>query len=177
MDCIKRGVLYESRYYHNAVFLGKDEHGKTRFAAMRSTTTRFMRDADGSDKRYGFVIPPDNPHSKHVAVFESPIDCLSHQSLCKQGYIPSFDGWRLSLGCISLAALEHFLPRHLKVTHCIICTDNDEAGDIAAAKIADIQGIASERSVPLHGKDWNDALQAVKKAERTNARISHNARG
>jgi len=170
INCVERGVLFESNYYHNAVFLGKDEQGKTRFAAMRSTTTNFMRDTDGSDKRYGFVLPPDNPKSSAVAAFESPIDCLSHQTLCKQGYMPDFDGWRLSLGGTSVVALEHFLKQKSQITHCLICTDNDDAGNMVAGKIAGIPGITTERSAPIHGSDWNETLQAVKKAERTTNR-------
>jgi hypothetical protein len=167
MDCINQGSLYENAYWHNAVFLGKDENGKTRFAAMRSTNTRFFCDAEGSDKKYGFRIPPDNPESKTVAVYESPIDCLSHQTLCKQGHIPPYDGWRLSLGCVSLVALEHLLEQHPEINHCIICTDNDDAGEKAALKIAALPGITTLRSRPAYGKDWNDTLQAIQKAERT----------
>ena len=180
MDCIKRGVLFQSKYYHNAVFLGKDENGKTRFAAMRSTTTRFMQDAEGSDKRYGFVLPPDNPNSHIVAVYEAPIDCLSHQTLCKQGYIPPFDGWRLSLGGTSPLALEHFLENNSNVTHCIIATDNDDAGEQIAEKIialaaapgdSAIYGITTERSLPPYGDDWNKTLGIIKKAERTQGKV------
>jgi len=170
LDCIERGVLFESKYYHNAVFLGKDEYGKTRFAAMRSATTNFMRDADGSDKKYGFILPPDHPNSKEVAVFESPIDCLSHQTLCKQGHILVFDGWRLSLGGTSTVALEHFLEQRPQITHCLICTDSDKAGDLVAEKITAISGITSERVSPIHGSDWNETLQVMKKAERTTNR-------
>ena len=175
MACINRGTLYESRYYHNCVFLGKDERGKTKFAAMRSTTTGFMRDADGSDKRYGFILPPDNPSSRMVAVCESPIDCLSHQTLCRQGYIPPFDGWRLSLGGTSPLALEHFLESNGNATHCVIATDNDEAGRKIAEKItmlaatpgsSPVYGKTTERSLPPRGDDWNGALEAIKKAER-----------
>ena len=167
MACIERGVLFESKHYHNAVFLGKDEYGKTKFAAMRSTTTNFMRDADGSDKRYGFVLPPNNPNTTAVALYESPIDCLSHQTLCKQGYIPDFDGWRLSLGGTSVLAFGHFLEQNPQITHCLICTDADEAGDKVAEKIGVLLGITIERSPPIYGTDWNDTLQAVQKIERT----------
>jgi hypothetical protein len=165
-DCIIQGSLYESTIYHNAIFTGRDENGKTRFAAMRGTASGFKRDADGSDKRYGFLIPPKNPNSREIAVFEAPIDCLSHQTLCKQGFIPPFDGWRLSLGGTSLLALEHFLEIQERVTHCLICTDNDEAGDAAAKKIAELPGVSSARLLPLTGNDWNDALQAMQKTER-----------
>lgn len=174
IDCINQGSLYESLPYHNAVFTGKDENGKTRFAAMRGISSAFKRDADGSDKRYGFIIPPENPNSREIAAFEAPIDCLSHQTLCKQGFIPPFDGWRLSLGGTSDLALKHFLENHMEVTHCIICTDNDEAGEMAAAKISELPGITSERSIPVIENDWNDALCALQKAERLQNREQRN---
>jgi hypothetical protein len=174
LNCIERGCLYESANYHNAVFTGKDENGKTRFAALRGTTSTFKRDADGSDKRYGFVLPPENPNSHEAALFEAPIDCLSHQTLCKHGFIPQFDGWRLSLGGTSVVALEHFLQQCPGVAHCLICTDNDDAGDTAAARIAGIPGITVKRVLPVTGNDWNDALQCLQKAERIQNRARQN---
>ena len=164
MDCINRGILYESRYQHNCVFLGKDETGKTRYAALRSITSNYMRDADGSNKKYGFILPPANPVSNTVAVYESPIDALSSYTLCKSGYVQEFNGWRLSLGGTSTLALEHFLNQHPKVNYCIISTDNDEAGNIAAEKIMAMPSITTERSIPIEGcKDWNDMLQMMKR--------------
>ena len=168
VGCIKRGDLYESRYYHNCVFLGKDENRKTRYATMRSTNTNYMLDADGSSKKHGFILPPSDPQTHEIAVYESPVDALSHQTLCKQGFLPAFGGWRLSLGGTSALALEHFLSQHGGVTHCVICTDDDKAGDISALKIAALPGITAERALPAAGcKDWNDALQLLQKAERT----------
>ena len=183
MDCINRGVLYESALRKNAVFLGKDENGKTRFAAMRGTRGSFKCDAEGSDKSYGFVIPPkndsrnnsnvnnpnannpnsnnhsnNNPNSQTVMLFESPIDCLSHQTLCKRGDMPDFNGWRLSLGGTADVALIGFLERHPNINHCIVATDNDEAGNAFAERIASKVEIPVERVHPLQGKDWNDAL-------------------
>ena len=170
MDCIERGILYERAYFHDCVFKGKDENGKTQYAAIRSTTSDFKRDADGSVKKCSFLLTPDDPNSAAVAVFEAPIDALSHQTLCKQGFIPPFDGWRLSLGGTSESGLAYFLEHHPQVTHCLICTDDDEAGELAAAKIAGLAGITTERSLPVHGGDWNETLQAVQKAERTQNR-------
>ena len=175
MNCIQRGVLFESFPYHSCVFIGKDERGKARYAALRGTTTNFKRDADGSDKRYGFVLLPGNQGSGDVAAFESPVDCLSHQSLCKHGFIPSYDGWRLSLGGTSIVALEHFIKMHPEVTHCLICTDNDAAGDRAAVNLAAMPGITSVRLPPLVGSDWNDALLSMQKSERSQNRTRHDA--
>ena len=158
MGCINSGILYESALHHNAVFLGKDENSKTRFAAMRGINGDFKCDAEGSNKKYAFLLPPKNPKSQVVMLFESPIDCLSHQTLCKRGDIPDYGGWRVSLGGTSSIALTHFLEQHPEISHCIIATDNDEAGNKAAERIADEISITSERVHPLHGKDWNDAL-------------------
>lgn len=54
-ECISDGTLYESADYHNAVFIGKDESGTPKYAALRSTLgSTFKQDASGSDKRYSF---------------------------------------------------------------------------------------------------------------------------
>jgi len=164
--CIENGSLYESARYHNCVFVGRDENGMARFAALRGTSSSFKCDANGSDKRFGFVLPPGNPNSGTVAVFESAIDCLSHQSMCIQGFIEPFDGWRLSLGGTALAALAKFLERHAGVTNCQICTDDDEAGWQAAKKIEKLPGITATRALANGGNDWNEALLKLQKTER-----------
>jgi hypothetical protein len=163
LDCIERGILYESAPWHNAVFIGRDEYGKARFATLRGTARLaedqpggFKRDADGSDKRFGFYLPPDERGCKTVIVFESPTDALSHKVL-----FPETDGYRLSLGGTSLAALTHFLETHPEITHCVACSDNDEAGEQAAAKIAGLPDITVTRSAPPSGKDWNDTLKSI----------------
>jgi hypothetical protein len=156
LDSIERGSIYESARWHNCVFVGRDDNGKARYATMRGTTADFKRDADGSDKRFGFVLPPQRRGSDTTAVFESPVDALSHQILS-----PGFDGWRLSLGCTSLAALTNFLERHSEVKTVIVCTDNDDAGNRVAKKIAELPDLSVIRSMPPAGfKDWNDALKS-----------------
>jgi hypothetical protein len=175
-DCIGAGILYESAITHYCVFTGRNAEGKTRFACYRSTSGRYRLDEDGSDKRYGFLMPPQDPESRNIAAFESPIDALSHKSLCLDGYI-SYDGWRLALGGGSLLALTFFLERHPLVTNCMVCTDNDEAGDIAAEKIKALpredsrfSSVQVTRAPPPYGLDYNETLQAIRKMER-----GHNA--
>jgi len=176
LDCINRGDLYESAHFHDCVFKGRDENGKTRYAATRSTSSGFKGDAEGSDKQCSFLLPPADPDSNTVAVFEAPVDTLSHQTMCLRGYIPPFDGWRLSLGGTSVLGLEYFLKNNPQVTRCLVCTDNDEAGNRTAAKIAEMPGITTGRIPPTYGNDWNDTLQAVQKAERTQNRAYTHAR-
>jgi hypothetical protein len=155
-ECIHQNILFESADFHNAVFIGRDEKGKARFAAMRGTHGDFKRDADGSDKSYGFFIEPALPNAYSVAVFESPVDALSHKML-----EPNFGGSRLSLGGTATAALTRFLESYPQIKSITICTDNDTAGEQAAKKIfnlADDYGIAAERSYPPIGKNWNESL-------------------
>lgn len=162
--CVSAGILYESAPNHNCVFTGKNEQGKTRFGCMRGITGQFRRDLDGSDKRYGFLLPPANLENGYrLAIFEAPIDSLSHQAMWKQGY-DAFDGWRLATGGTSILAVEYFLERHPGVTDCLICTDNDEAGKRLGKRIAGLSckdmfsPIAFGRAPPPVGKDYNDTL-------------------
>ena len=73
-----------------------------------------------------------------------------------------------------------FLENNSNVTHCVIATDNDDAGEQIAEKItalaatpgdSAIYGITTERSLPPYGDDWNKALEIVKKAERTQGKV------
>jgi hypothetical protein len=154
LDCINQGSLYESGdMWHNCVFVGRDDSGKARFAAMRGTMGDFKRDADGSDKRFGFILPSVKSSSDTVAVFESPVDLLSYKTM-----YPNYDGWLLSLGCTATIALKHFLECYGKIRKVIVGTDSDEPGNIAAERIAELPGISTTRILPVSGKDWSDAL-------------------
>ena len=137
-----------------------------------------MRDVEGSDKRYGFLLPPADPESSNIACFEAPIDALSHQTLCKQGFV-KWDSWRLSLSGGSLAALTYFLDHHPNVVNVFVCTDLDEAGERISDKIwalkddGQYKRITVRADPPSAGNDWNDALMIIQK----NARIENRVRG
>lgn len=80
--CIRTGRVYESEYHHNAVFVGMDQAGKPKYAALRGIGTDFIGEASGSDKNYSFSIPADSRCST-VHLFESAIDLLSYATLEK----------------------------------------------------------------------------------------------
>ena len=110
--CFREGLFYEARYHGEpvCVFVGKDDAGKAKFACMRSITGNLRKDVYGSDKEYSFCYPPKDSGSLHVAVFEAPIDALSHATLQEiEGW--KWDGYRLSLGGTSHVALTAFLDR------------------------------------------------------------------
>lgn len=181
-QCLRAGILCESRYYnpqsvyHNTavcVFMGRDESGAIRFAAMRGIDTDMKQDKAGSDKRYNFHLPAKNQNSRHLAVFEAPIDALSHATLQQRGGW-KWDGHRLSLGGTSDVALIAFLERNPQITRVVLHLDNDAAGIAAARKIKAALA-ANERfsrirvsvNPPHRGaKDYNEALLNTIRPER-----------
>lgn len=140
------GHLYESRDYHNAVFVGFDRQGEPRYAAIRGTTsTRYMGEVSGSDKRYAFSLPAAG-NSAELHLFESAIDLLSYCTLL----LLRGKDWRqvhlLSLAGIHRpaedkaesalpAALLSYLDRHSEVKRVMLHLDNDEPGCLAAEMI------------------------------------------
>ena len=75
--CLKTGQIYESENYHNVVFVGKDQSGIPRYAALRGIGSNFLGEASGSDKNYSFCIPAEGK-CRAVHLFESAIDLLSY---------------------------------------------------------------------------------------------------
>lgn len=168
--CIKAGLLYESGS-HRCVFVGKDENGKARFACERGITEDLKKDVYGSSKQYSFSIPPKEPNGHGgsvLALFESPIDCMAHASIHDIGQT-GWDGYRLSLGGVSPAALNSFLERNPQITSIRLCLDNDKAGHDATNRI--ITELLSDKryshmkittAPPPIGKDYADTVLAIK---------------
>ncbi len=166
--CLERNMLYESSDGRNAVFVGYDESGKPRYAAIRSMISDYKGNATGSDKRYSFRIKGVQ-RNQHLHVFESAIDLLSYATLIKQ---KGFD-WKkdslLSLAGVYIVkrdsvlpkALEHFLETYPDVKIIHLHLDNDAVGKGAALGI--MQGLKERYQVwnqpPAKGKDVNDYLR------------------
>lgn len=170
--CIQAGIFFESRNYHNCVFVGRDRAGKARFACLRGTVGDFKGDVPGSDKRFNFCFPANGP-GRSVAVFESPIDALSLATLFKARGAATWDrGHYLSLGGTSPLALLQFLKDRPEIDRVYLCLDNDKAGLDGMARIEaalrddkELQGrgFMVERKPPPveHGKDYNELLRAT----------------
>ena len=170
--CMKASIFYESKKYHNCVFVGRDGAGKARFACLRGTVGDFKGDVPGSDKRFNFCFPASGP-SRTVAVFESAIDALSLATLFKARGAATWDrGHYLSLGGTSPLALLQFLHDRPEIDRVYLCLDNDRAGLDGMARIEaairedkELQGrsFTVERKPPPveHGKDYNELLRAT----------------
>lgn len=168
--CLRTGRIYESEKHHNVVFVGRDQDGKPRYAALRGVETDFIGEASGSDKNYSFSIPAEEISNK-VHLFESAIDLLSYATLQKM------DGrnWRtehlLSLAGIYQpakemenskvpAALTRFLKEHPDVREVVLHLDNDRAGRLATKAICTVlpEQYHAQDQPPKLGKDYNDRL-------------------
>lgn len=169
-QCLSLGLIYEARYKGKAVcvFIGKDDAGAARFACLRSIGGNLKKDVSGSDKRYGFCYPPQNPNSRQLAVFEAPIDALSHATLQElEGW--KWNGYRLSLGGTSQVAVISFLERHPEIGRITLHMDNDLAGLVNARKIKAML-VQDQRfryirvgvNPPRGGKDYNEKLLNVR---------------
>ena len=148
--CVRSEILYESLPYHNCVFVGRDEAGVARYAALRGTFSgehSFKGEQSGSDKRFSFCIHPPGG-SVRLAIYEAAIDALAHWTLEGEN-----DKFRLSLGGIyapakeqdalcmtrfkTPAALDSFFSTHPEIKELEICFDNDYAGRWAALRICE----------------------------------------
>ena len=135
---------------------------------MRSITGSLRKDVYGSDKEYSFCFPPENPGSRNVAVFEAPIDALSHATLQElEGW--KWDGYRLSLGGTSHVALTAFLKRHPEIRRVNLYMDNDLGGLKNARRIKAMlredpcfKHIRVGINPPRTGKDYNEKLQRTR---------------
>lgn len=174
--CIDADIVYESLPYHNAVFVGRDEDGTARYAALRGTfpnvRTAFKCEASGSDKRYGFCIPP-KVATTQLTIYEAAPDAMAHASLEAN----SFGKWRLSLGGIYApqpntdgqikpmkppVALEQFLLQHPEIIGIEVCFDNDARGRAAAEQIALLYGAhynVKQNLPTIENADYADLAQ------------------
>ena len=168
--CLKTGQIYESENYHNVVFVGMDQSGIPRYAALRGIGSDFVGEASGSDKNYSFCIPAEEKCCE-VHLFESAIDLLSYATEQK------LDGenWRethlLSLAGVYQpakeiekskvpAALTRFLKEHPEVDRVVFHLDNDRTGRLATQAIRTVlpKKYQTRDEPPKQGNDCNDSL-------------------
>ena len=153
---IEKGDIYESKAYHNVVFVGRDKEQNPRYAAMRGTDEkRYRGEAKGSEKIYGFGhIGTD----EKLFVFESPIDLLSYITAVpeeweKHSYI--------SLGGLSEKAMKRMYTEYPHIHFIYLCLDNDEPGNERCRQFVSLipEKLSVYRLEPVK-KDWNECLVA-----------------
>ena len=105
--------------YHNAVFIGYDEKGIPRYAALRGTASKFKGEVTGSDKQYSFNIPAAK-ESTTVHLFEAAIDLLSYATMEYRAGRDWHKDHLLSLAGVFITKREDVVPvaleRYLRYT-------------------------------------------------------------
>ncbi len=171
LECITKGLIYESEKYHNVVFVGFDEKNNPRYAGIRGTTkAKFMMDVSGSDKTYSFRLIGENK-TDTIHLFESAIDLLSYATYLKSKGMKWYDDTFIALAGVYQTktdietskipiALKHYLDNNTDIKNIYIHFDNDSAGRNATKTLKTIlnnkYNIIDNPSP--YGKDFNDFL-------------------
>lgn len=180
--CFDNGLVLESSPpYHNALFVGYDEHGEARYAAFRASNSKhIMGDCSGSNKEYSFRIVGNEQDNK-IHFFECAIDLLSYATLLKN----KGKDWQ-SYNLISLAgvyqpkkeitesklpiALVKYLDDHPQVNTIYLHLDNDWVGREATRTIKTLlpKEIKVIDNPPPSGKDVNSYLLSLREYSKPN---------
>lgn len=161
--CINQGIIYQTTRsgYKNCVFVGMDSEGKPRSASVRGCQGIFRGECAGSEKQFGFCIPPKNTETDLAEVYEAPIDLLSGATL----HLMKGHDWRrnhyVSLGGLNYVALDNYLENHPEIHKLLLRLDNDEPGLQFAMKLQEryqARGYTVKSAPPRRGKDYNDYL-------------------
>ena len=164
----RKGLIYEScefskdhtKQYHNAVFVGLDEHGTARHAHKRGLYTQgksYRGNVEGCDPRYSFHWTGT---SDRLYVFEAPIDLLAFLSLYPED-------WQrhsyVALCGTSEHAMLWMLEQNPNLQKIALCLDHDAAGIEAAGRLADIlleHGYPQSSPLRSMYKDWGEDMKA-----------------
>ena len=162
----KEKLIYESlekskdekNEYHNAIFVGYDEHGVARHAHKRgiySEGKSYKGNIESSNPCYSFHRKGT---SNRLYVFEAPIDLLSFISIHKD------TNWQahsyVALCGLSKQAMLKQLDTNENLSTVVLCLDNDDAGRKAYDKFEKVlseRGLTARRLIPIL-KDFNEDL-------------------
>ncbi len=153
---VRKGMLYESADYHNAVFVGFDKDGKPKHASIRGTasSSSFRGNKPNSIPEFSFHW---HGTSETLYLFEAPIDMLSYISMHQEGW--QQHSYASCCG-VGERVMFQMMQDNPNIKSVKLCLDNDEGGQKATKRISDklcLKGIDCEVLVPTH-KDWNEDL-------------------
>lgn len=156
-------MLYESKNFHNAIFLGFDKNGMPRHAHKRGigANSTYKGNVSGSIPEYSFHW---HGESKYLFLFEAPIDMLSFISMHKKDWKKHSYAASCS---VSDEVLFQCLKDNPKIQFVYLCFDNDNPGQEANKRIQNKLNelnIKSKILVPKY-KDWNEDLVFSKESE------------
>lgn len=171
MECINQKILYESKQYHNAVFVGLDQSGTPRYANIRGTTKeRYHGEVPGSKKSFSFSLLTNMDNHK-IHIFESAIDALSFATILKMNRQDYRKENYLSVAGVYMkkdenvpysppVALVQFLHDHPSIKTIVTHFDNDDVGVYATKQVEELfkERFAVINAPPKNAKDFNEQL-------------------
>lgn len=148
-------MIFQEAKYGNTVFVGYDKDGTAKYCAMRASRSdsSFKIDAENSDKSYPFCY---EGKSDLVIVNESPIDLMSHASLFKLHGGDWKQDHRISLGCLSTAALDRYLDTHPGIKKIVFAYDNDYLSRDKDGHFSNWGQLAAEKSMKKYSERGYD---------------------
>ncbi len=180
-ELINQGKIYQATTtnkgisFDNCAFVSYDQNNVPKYCALRGLNkSRFRQDIAHSDKSYGFNMVGTG---HRVFVFESPIDAISHATLCKLNNIDYMADSRISEGGLFDKALTRFLKDNEHIKEIVFCFDNDidgvdhqnnprNHGQLFAKKCIDkfaTLGYVTYMGTPTR-KDFNTDLEFIQKS-------------
>lgn len=174
-DLIRHKRIYiscrttENGVIRNAVFVGYDAAGAARSATIRGINygSHFKGAVPGSDKMVPFEIPVSSAST--LAVFEAPIDAISHATIDKDNGLLWDATLRIALGGNPAPhTVVNYLGLRPEIDTVQLCLDNDDGGKKMTAAL--LQELSTwngklETVLPPSGKDWNEYLTNLRNEE------------
>lgn len=167
-SCIEQKCLFETKQYHNALFIGYDSEGVPRYGALRGTVGQYKGDLTGSDKQFSFSIN-QNRSPKCIHVFESAIDAMSYATLLlldgknwtQETFLSLAGVYETKRENVVPVALKRYLRDYPSINTIQLHLDNDRIGRGAVTGI--VSGLQEHYTLldepPVRGKDVNDELK------------------
>jgi hypothetical protein len=186
-EFIKQNLIYQEKATRNAVFLHKDDSGKTVGAELRGTssdpTKKFARNAG---EKSGFRYTKGTPDKAFF--FESAIDLMSFLTIeekklaempqDKRPKTMNDNSIYVSMAGLTTSIVKLFADKGYSIC---LCVDNDEAGENFAKHLSEdgikllpspiLKKYSEKAGEPV--KDYNELLQKIVEIETEQKSKSH----
>ena len=159
---VRGGSIAQEEKTGNVLFKFYDDQGKIIGAEKVGTSTerRFKGIAEFSAEGHGFEVVRGT--GENAFFFESAIDMLSYLQMHSQ----ELENCRLVslMGLKPSIVLDTMLHHNISPENVVICSDNDEKGNLFASRLMEQYPDMKRVITPDTYKDWNDMLRGIPKA-------------
>ncbi|MBP1535739.1 MAG: DUF3991 and TOPRIM domain-containing protein, partial [Ruminococcus sp.] len=159
---VRQGVIAQEEKTGNVLFKYYDDQGNVIGAEKVGTSTehRFKGIGEHSAEGHGFEVVRGT--GEKAFFFESAIDMLSYLQM----HDKELENCRLVslMGLKPSIVLDTMLRHNISPENVVICSDNDEKGNLFASRLMEQYPDMKRVITPDTYKDWNDMLRGIPKA-------------